>query len=193
MCEDDRPGESFEERIRWIAREVSRSADRIARVDVDEIAEAIGIDPDRAREWADVASRWMREQAERVGEDPLFREARQPRGHGAHPQEDAPAERADGRTSAEEDPLRAAAPHPLDLPSEEQGRALAALDSGRWTIEAGSRRLLAHGGPAPEHALGLVRELESRDWIDAEGSVTLAGRHALSRWLDAAAPRNAIL
>jgi hypothetical protein len=30
-----------------------------------------------------------------------------------------------------------------------------------------------------------VRELRVRDWITAEGKLTLAGRRALSRWLDA--------
>jgi hypothetical protein len=33
--------------------------------------------------------------------------------------------------------------------------------------------------------LGLVDELRARDWIAADGAITLAGRHALSRWLDA--------
>ena len=83
-----------------------------------------------------------------------------------------------------EDPLRGAGPHPLDVPTEEQGVALAALESGRWSIEPGTSMLVSHGeGPAPGNALGLVRELRVRDWIDADGTVTLAGRHALSRWL----------
>jgi hypothetical protein len=83
------------------------------------------------------------------------------------------------------DPLRDAAPHPLDLPTEEQGTALAALDSGRWGVEPGSDLLVAHGdGPAPANALGLVRELRVRDWLDADGRLTLAGRRALERWLD---------
>ena len=44
--------------------------------------------------------------------------------------------------------------------------------------------LVPHGdGPAPKNALGLVRELGVRDWIDADGTVTLAGRRALERWL----------
>ena len=32
----------------------------------------------------------------------------------------------------------------------------------------------------------LVRELRVRDWLSAEGEITLAGRNALMRWLDAA-------
>jgi hypothetical protein len=84
-----------------------------------------------------------------------------------------------------EDPLRGAVPHPLDQPTEQQGVALAALESGRWTVEPGTSRLVAHGeGPAPRDALGLVRELRVRDWVDGEGRLTLAGRHALGRWLD---------
>jgi hypothetical protein len=84
-----------------------------------------------------------------------------------------------------EDPLRGAGPHPLDLPTEEQGMALAALESGRWTVEPGTSMLVAHGeGPAPRDALGLVRELRVRDWLDGDGALTLAGRRALARWLD---------
>ena len=44
--------------------------------------------------------------------------------------------------------------------------------------------LVSHGdGRAPRNALGLVRELRVHDWIDADGTVTLAGRRALERWL----------
>ena len=83
------------------------------------------------------------------------------------------------------DPLRNAAPHPLDVPTEEQGVALAALDSGRWSVEPGTNMLVGHGdGPAPANALGLVRELRVRDWLDADGRLTLAGHRALERWLD---------
>ena len=84
-----------------------------------------------------------------------------------------------------EDSLRGAGPDPLDAPTPEQGRALAALDSGRWTVEPGTSALSSHGdGPGPSDALGLVRELRVRDWIDADGEVTLVGRHALRRWLE---------
>jgi hypothetical protein len=70
------------------------------------------------------------------------------------------------------------------MPSDDQGRALAALDSGRWTVEPGTSALAARGdGPGPSDALGLVRELRVRDWIDADGEVTLAGHAALRRWL----------
>ena len=73
------------------------------------------------------------------------------------------------------DPLpTGAGPDPLDMPTEDQGRALAALDSGRWAIEPGTSALSALGeGPGPSDALGLVRELRVRDWIDVNGEVTL--------------------
>lgn len=155
--------------LRSFAREVSRSAERMAQIDVDEIAGAIGIDSARAKEWVDNAGRWLRGQAEGLGE------------------EFAGGARST-RAPADDDPLRHAAPHPLDLPTDEQGLALAALDSGRWTVEPGSRVLASHGeGPGPSDALGLVRELHARDWITAEGEVTLVGRRALSRWLETTA------
>jgi hypothetical protein len=33
-----------------------------------------------------------------------------------------------------------------------------------------------------------VRELRVRDWIAADGKLTLTGRRALGRWLEAAKP-----
>ena len=81
-------------------------------------------------------------------------------------------------------PLERVGPHPLDLPTEDQGLALAALESGRWTVEPGTRALMARGdGPGPSDALGLARELHVRDWLSAEGEITQTGRHALARWL----------
>jgi hypothetical protein len=173
MSGDDASHESFEEILRSIAREISLSIEqRVEQVDVDEIAEAIGVDPDHARQWVESAGQWLRAQAASLGDEVAFRAAR-PAG-----------------AAADEDPLRSAGPHPLDLPTAEQGLALAALDSGRWTVEPGSNALAAHGdGPGPNDALGLVRELRTRDWIAADGEITLAGRHALSWWLDAADPR----
>jgi hypothetical protein len=172
MSQDDEKNESFEEMVRSFAREIGRSAERITQIDVDEIAESVGIDPERAKEWADTAGRWLRDQVESMGDDIAFRAGSQ------------------SKPAGPEDPLRSAAPHPLDLPTEEQGTALAALDSGRWTVEPGSNALTGHGGgPAPRDTLGLVHELHARDWIDVTGEVTLVGHHALSRWLDAAAAR----
>ena len=117
-------------------------------------------DFDEAKRWAQEAGDWLNAQSGRFPGEPAGPE---------HP---------------DEDPLRGANPHPLDLPTQEQGLALAALDSGRWTIEPGTSMLVSHGdGPAPDNALGLVRELRVRDWIDADGTMTLAGRRALERWL----------
>jgi hypothetical protein len=161
MPSDD---ESFEEKVRSIAREVSRSIERVAQVDIDEIAEAVGVDPARANQWVEGAMGWLRGQAE--GFD-----------HDAAPWSTRPEP---------EEELRSSGPHPLDLPTSEQGLALAALDSGRWTVEPGSHTIQVHGnGPGPRDPLGLVGELRARDWIAADGEVTLVGHHALSRWLDA--------
>ncbi|HEY2260623.1 MAG TPA: hypothetical protein VGH45_12955 [Solirubrobacteraceae bacterium] len=161
MSDDD----SFEERIKAIAREVGRSVERMSQMDMDELAEAIGVDPARARELAESAERWFNERAESLGEGASFWEVLGRRG------EPAP-------------PARSTGPHPLDLPTEEQGLALSALDSGRWTVEPGSNVLHTTGeGPSPHDALGLVGELRARDWIAADGAVTLVGRDALARWL----------
>jgi hypothetical protein len=193
----DENHESFEDRIRELARELGRSAERMAKVDIDEIAESIGVNPERARDWADTASRWLREQVEGFGGEfpPPFG------GPWSRPTEgpwSVPEDTRDPRDTSEttparnqpkpgEDPLRSAAPHPLDIPTDEQGGALAALDSGRWTVEPGSHMLTGRGeGTAPNDALGLVRELHSRDWIDSNGEVTLVGRRALTRWLELA-------
>jgi hypothetical protein len=178
MFGDDGNRDSFEEMIRAIAREVSRSVEDMAHIDLDDIAGSVGVDPERARQWLDGAGQWLRSQS-------------------AGPQEGAPtpaptpAPTAEPRKSAaSEDPLSSAGPHPLDLPTDEQGLALAALESNRWTVEPGSKALASHGdGPGPNDALGLVRELRVRDWIAADGEVTVVGRHALSRWLAAADPR----
>jgi hypothetical protein len=148
-------------------------------MNVEGAAELFGIDPSVARERFEEASQWLRDRAETVGEDMAAAGRARPTGR-SRPSERAPAE----------DPLGHAGPHPLDIPSDDQGLALAALDSGRWTIEPGSNALAARGeGPGPSDALGLVRELRVRDWLTAEGEVTVVGRHALTRWLEASKPR----
>ena len=71
------------------------------------------------------------------------------------------APRSGAATQSSEDFLRDAEPHPLDVPTAQQGTALAALDSGRWTLKPGTRRASVRGGgPGPRDALGLVRELQ---------------------------------
>lgn len=165
MPPDDEGQESFEEKVRSIAREVSRSIERVAQVDLEEIAEAIGVDPARATEWVESAMTWVRGRAESFGEDvaPWSADA-----------------------DSHEEALPSSGPHPLDLPTAEQGLALAALDSGRWTVEPGSHTLQVHGGgPGPHDPVGLVGELRARDWIAPDGELTLVGRRALGRWLDA--------
>jgi hypothetical protein len=172
MFDNDSNNESLEETVRSIARELGRSMQRMSQVDVEGIADAVGVDPLTAQQWVDSAAGWMRIQVERLGEDVASRVA------------------GSEQVADNEDPLRGAAPHPLDVPTEEQGLALAALDSGRWMVEPGSKTLTAHGdGPGPSDALGLVRELRVRDWITGDGELTLVGRDALSRWLESTAHR----
>jgi hypothetical protein len=164
MSEDN---EGFESGLRWIAQQVSRSVEHLEEMDLDQIARAAGVDVDRAREFLDGAGQWLNSQAEGlVGEAGLqFGDL--------------------GAVVRGRDVGRRGGPHPLDLPTAEQGLALSALDSARWTVKPGSHLLVAHGeGPAPADALGLVGELRARDWINAEGAVTLVGRNALRRWME---------
>jgi hypothetical protein len=180
MSQDNWNGDSWEETLRSMAREAGRSIERlIERVDVDEFADAMGVDADAARQWAESAGDWLRTHADSVGDEVVQRVS----GAGRT----APGA---GRTVPVEDPLISAAPHPLDLPTGEQGLALAALASGRWAVEPGTDALEARGGgPAPKDAHGVVREMRVRDWITADGEITAVGRHALSRWLDLATRR----
>ena len=167
MTDDERPPKSFEEAAREIVDELRRAVEQASHTDPEEIVRAAGVDPDRVREWVDAAGEWLRAQVE-----------------------DAGAPRSRPATQSGEDVLRDAEPHPLDVPTTQQGIALAALDSGRWTLEPGTAALSVRGGgPGPRDALGLVRELRERDWIDVDGAVTLVGHHALERWLATAGQR----
>lgn len=171
MFEDDPRDENLEDTLRSIARELGESVQRKAsEFDVDDLADSIGVDADRARDWVESAASWLGRRFETFGDEIKVPE---------------PWRRPSPTPAS--DPLRGAAPHPLDTPTEEQGLALAALESGRWTVEPGTETLAARGeGPGPSDALGLVRELRARDWISADGRLTSTGRHALERWLDAA-------
>ena len=173
MSGNDPDGDSFEETLRSIAAELGRSLERyVDNVDLDDVADSVGVDPSAVRDWVGSASSWLRAQTENLGEEL--------------------ANRAGGSSGAvaRADLLGDAGPHPLDLPTDEQGLALAALDSGRWTVEPGTEALTAKGeGPGPSDALGIVRELRVRDWIAIDGELTLVGRHALGRWLDSATVR----
>ncbi len=158
--------------VRSIARELGRSVERaVENVDMDDLADSVGVDPDMAKDWLGSAGSWLRARAEMFGDEVASRaEVPKP-------------------PTVSEDPLTGAGPHPLDLPTEEQGRALAALESGRWMVEPGTDLLGAKGdGPGPSDALGLVRELRVHDWLSTDGEVTVVGRHALTRWLHTAAP-----
>ncbi len=164
MTDDERPRKSFEESAREIVDELRRAVEQASQTDPEEIVRAAGVDPDRVREWVDTAGEWLRSQLADAAD------GRAPRPGPAAP--------------SGEDVFREAEPHPLDVPTMQQGTALAALDSGRWTLEPGTSTLSVRGGgPGPRGALGLVRELRERDWIDPDGAVTLVGRHALERWL----------
>jgi hypothetical protein len=175
MSDDDPNRGNFEEVARALAEEVTRALERISEIDVDEIARTASSEAERARHWMDDLGRWLREQAGTMASS----------GFGPAPwDEPAPA-----AAPPVDDPLTHAGPQPLDLPTADQGLALAALDSGRWRIEPGTSTLGVHGeGPGPRDALGLVRELRVRDWLSADGEITLAGRSALRRWLDASSP-----
>ncbi|WP_028060302.1 hypothetical protein [Candidatus Solirubrobacter pratensis] len=92
------------------------------------------------------------------------------------------AQTGDAARSPGDVPVHHAGPHPLAMPTTEQGVALAALESGRWRIESG--KFSVHDGPGPSEPLGLLRELRVSDWVTADGELTLAGRKALARWLE---------
>jgi hypothetical protein len=183
--------ESFEDTVRSIAHEIRESVQRMAaEADVDDLAGYVGVDPDRAKDWMETAASWLGAQLEHLGDEFVSRTgepASDSEFASARPGWTSESRDLASRSSGAEDPLRGAAPHPLDIPTAEQGRALAALESGRWFVEPASSRLESRGeGPAPSDALGLVLELRARDWIVADGELTLAGRHALTRWLQAA-------
>ena len=174
MDDDDKP-KSFEDALREIADEVQRGIARFQAGDFEDVARTYGVDAERAKRFVDHAGEWLRAQTENLGGMPF------PPPAPSRTPDTTPA----SKPANWDDPLHGAGPDPLDTPTDEQGRALAALDSGRWTIEPGTSMLTAHGeGPGPRDALGLVRELRVRDWIDADGRLTLAGRRALSRYLD---------
>ena len=181
MSEEEPSGNNFEDTLREIARELGRSVERaVDNIDVDEFAQMFGVDASAAREWVESAGSWLRSHAERFEDEFPFTMPTPPR---------PPARERPFRSEGSDDALRSAAPHPLDMPTDEQGIALAALESGRWMVEPGTDALTSRGdGPGPSDALGIVRELRVRDWLSASGEITLVGRRALSRWLEASIP-----
>ena len=168
----------FEDRLRAIAKEISRTVER----NIDDIAESFGVDPGRAREVADAAGQWINEQVEGHGDGPF---TPGPASHDAK-RDDRPAAVHADEVAAK--PSHPGGPHPLDLPTAAQGVALSALDSGRWTVRPGSNLLGSTGvGPTPSDSAEVVGDLRARDWISAVGELTLVGRRALGRWYDASA------
>ena len=51
--------DSFEDRLRAIADQISQSVQRMSEVDLDEVGERYGIDAERARAFADAAGQWL--------------------------------------------------------------------------------------------------------------------------------------
>ncbi len=153
--------ESLEAKLRAIAEEIGGSIERAAEsLDLNEVAERLGMSGERAKELADLAGQWLSNQIQ------------------------APVANPRDQSEAENRSSRPDGPHPLDMPSEEQGLALSALDSGRWKVDPGTEELVPiHGGPGPSQPIGLVGELRARDWLAPHGEVTLVGRDALKRWL----------
>ena len=146
----------------------SRSFEEVARALADEVHQAVErlstIDLDdvarAANEEAERARRWIEDLARSL------------------------VAGGDVAESPEDEPVHRAGPHPLAMPTTEQGMALAALESGRWRIE--SSTFSVHDGPGPSDPLVLLRELRVNDWVTAEGELTLTGRKALARWLEQA-------
>jgi hypothetical protein len=61
--------------------------------------------------------------------------------------------------------------------------ALSALGLRSLDGRTCSNQLVGSGvGTPPPDAADLVSELRARDWITADGALTLVGRHALGRW-----------
>ena len=136
MSDEDKP-KSFEETLRAIADEVTRGIERVQRGELEDIAREFGVDGDRAKRFMDDAGSWLRAQT-----DAFNTSAPQPEPRSSS-SESRPAD-----TPWTTFPS-GAGPDPLDVPTEDQGRALAALDSGRWTIEPGTSMLVAHGEGRP--------------------------------------------
>jgi hypothetical protein len=169
----------FEDWLRAIADEVSRSVQRMSEFDVEDLSQRYGVDADRARAIADAAGRWLNDRFS--AGDPLF-------GHVEHADEDSGVRPVgedldlEARPEAGQTPPVRPGPHPLDLPTDQQGISLSALDSGRWTVRPGSNQLAGTGAGAEPARSEVVGELRARDWITADGTLTLVGRHALGRW-----------
>lgn len=153
MPDEEPDGRSFEDVARALADEVNRAVERLSSIDLDEIARAANEEAERARRWIeDLAATLTQTQP------------------------------GDAAPRPAEAPVHPAGPHPLAMPTTDQGVALAALESGRWKIESGT--FSVRDGAGPGDPLALVRELRVSDWVTADGELTLSGRKALARWLE---------
>lgn len=205
----DRERKSLEETLRAIADEVTKGAERFASEGLgglEDLARASGIDAEPIKQFAEDAGEWLRDQISAATQsgsevEPMpAADPSDPRDAATGGDADAPAppspESASpaasstpgGPTAADVDgitsPRVPGLPHPLDMPTEQQARALAALESGRWTVEPGTVVLVTTlnrgAGPEDAHALGM--ELHVRDWVDVDGELTFSGGLALARW-----------
>jgi hypothetical protein len=179
--------DSFEDRLRAMADQISQSVRRMSEVDLEELSERYGIDAERARAFAEAAGQLL---GQGMSGSELFGQDR----HGDPDSGVSSGLDAQAAQGAGPGQPNRPGPHPLDLPTGRQGLALSALDSGRWTVRPGSNQLVGTGeGTPPSNAADLVGELRARDWITADGALTLVGRHALGRWCRTAedpAPRS---
>ena len=175
MSDEDKP-RTFEEALRAIADEVARHRRGSSRATSRTSRATYGVDADRAKRFMDNAGDWLRAQADAFGAYGPF-----PAGDPAS--ESRPAEPANvvmgrrrcaarARTRWTRRPTSRAARWPRWTPA--AGRSSPAPARSPPTVTA----------PARATRSGLVRELRVRDWIDADGEVTLVGRAALQRWLD---------
>ena len=105
---------------------------RISEVDMEELSQRYGVDADRARAFADAARRWLNDHLS--AGDPLF-------GHVQHPDDDGALRPLDADLDVEGPPEAAqtppdsgAGPHPLDLPTDQQGLVLSALALDSWSL-----------------------------------------------------------
>ena len=70
MSENEPSGDSFEETLRAIARELGRSVERaVDNIDVDDFAQMFGVDASAAREWVESAGSWLRSHAEQLDDE----------------------------------------------------------------------------------------------------------------------------
>jgi hypothetical protein len=165
MNEEDPDHESLEAKVREMARQLGRSVERAMEgIDLDEVADRIDVESERLKEMVELAARWLGEQTA-TGSAPT------------------PEAGPQSRPSTAPRRPRRIGPHPLDVPTEEQGRALSGLASGRWTVQAGTHVLIDESGDAIPASEDVIGDLRARDWITASGEVTLVGEDALRRWL----------